>query len=82
MEKIAIFPGSFDPFTKGHESLLRRGLTLFRSTGGSTWSAVGWYGALLSAHAYTGAVAGFGYLNANYRSSNAGAYFGFRLCRF
>ena len=29
MEKIAIFPGSFDPFTKGHESLLRRGLTLF-----------------------------------------------------
>ena len=29
MERIAIFPGSFDPFTKGHESLLRRGLTLF-----------------------------------------------------
>ena len=29
MEKIAIFPGSFDPFTKGHESLLRRGLMLF-----------------------------------------------------
>ena len=29
MEKIAIMPGSFDPFTKGHESLLRRGLTLF-----------------------------------------------------
>ena len=29
MVKIAIFPGSFDPFTKGHESLLRRGLTLF-----------------------------------------------------
>lgn len=29
MEKIAIFPGSFDPFTKGHESLLKRGLTLF-----------------------------------------------------
>ncbi len=29
MEKTAIFPGSFDPFTKGHESLLRRGLTLF-----------------------------------------------------
>lgn len=27
--KTAIFPGSFDPFTKGHESLLRRGLTLF-----------------------------------------------------
>lgn len=29
MERIAIFPGSFDPFTKGHESLLRRGLALF-----------------------------------------------------
>lgn len=29
MERIAIFPGSFDPFTKGHESLLRRGLMLF-----------------------------------------------------
>ncbi len=28
-ERTAIFPGSFDPFTKGHESLLRRGLTLF-----------------------------------------------------
>lgn len=28
-EKIAIFPGSFDPFTKGHESILRRGLDLF-----------------------------------------------------
>lgn len=29
MERIAIFPGSFDPFTKGHESILRRGLSLF-----------------------------------------------------
>ncbi len=29
MEKTAIFPGSFDPFTIGHESLLRRGLALF-----------------------------------------------------
>lgn len=28
-EKIAIFPGSFDPFTKGHESILKRGLDLF-----------------------------------------------------
>ncbi len=25
----AIFPGSFDPFTLGHESLVRRGLNLF-----------------------------------------------------
>lgn len=26
MNKTAIFPGSFDPFTKGHEALVRRGL--------------------------------------------------------
>lgn len=29
MEKIAIFPGSFDPFTVGHESVVRRALKLF-----------------------------------------------------
>jgi pantetheine-phosphate adenylyltransferase len=29
MEKIAVFPGSFDPFTLGHESIVRRGLQLF-----------------------------------------------------
>lgn len=29
MEKIAIFPGSFDPFTKGHEDIVRRGSNLF-----------------------------------------------------
>ncbi len=28
-EKIAIFPGSFDPFTTGHEFILRTGLNLF-----------------------------------------------------
>lgn len=28
-KRIAIFPGSFDPFTKGHEDIVRRGLTLF-----------------------------------------------------
>ena len=27
--KKACFPGSFDPFTKGHEDVVRRGLTLF-----------------------------------------------------
>lgn len=27
--KIALFPGSFDPFTKGHEALVRRGLAMF-----------------------------------------------------
>jgi len=27
--KVALFPGSFDPFTKGHEDIVRRGLTLF-----------------------------------------------------
>ncbi len=29
MEKIAIFPGSFDPFTVGHESVLKRALPMF-----------------------------------------------------
>jgi pantetheine-phosphate adenylyltransferase len=29
MEKIAIFPGSFDPFTIGHESIVRRAMKLF-----------------------------------------------------
>lgn len=28
-KKIAVFPGSFDPFTKGHESIVRRTLSLF-----------------------------------------------------
>lgn len=27
-EKIAIFPGTFDPFTLGHESLVKRGLDI------------------------------------------------------
>jgi pantetheine-phosphate adenylyltransferase len=27
--RTAIFPGSFDPFTKGHEDIVRRGLSLF-----------------------------------------------------
>jgi pantetheine-phosphate adenylyltransferase len=29
MERIALFPGSFDPFTIGHESIVRRSLDLF-----------------------------------------------------
>ena len=29
MERIAVFPGSFDPITKGHEDLIRRALPLF-----------------------------------------------------
>lgn len=42
----------------------------------------GWYGALLAALAYSGAAAGFGSLDAGYRSSYSGADSGFRLCRF
>ena len=38
-------------------------------------------GALLSAYAFAGAYAGFGYLSAFHRSSNASAYIGFRLCQ-
>lgn len=29
MKKIALFPGSFDPFTKGHYDIVIRGLKLF-----------------------------------------------------
>lgn len=29
MERVAIFPGSFDPFTIGHESVVRRAMPLF-----------------------------------------------------
>lgn len=29
MDKTAVFPGSFDPFTVGHESLIIRGLNIF-----------------------------------------------------
>jgi pantetheine-phosphate adenylyltransferase len=29
MKKIAVFPGSFDPFTIGHEGIVRRALALF-----------------------------------------------------
>lgn len=28
-KRIALFPGSFDPFTKGHEDIVLRSLTLF-----------------------------------------------------
>jgi pantetheine-phosphate adenylyltransferase len=31
MERIAIYPGSFDPITNGHLSILRRALTIFDS---------------------------------------------------
>jgi len=29
MKKIAVFPGSFDPFTKGHECIIDKALKLF-----------------------------------------------------
>ncbi len=31
MSRIAVFPGSFDPLTKGHESIVQRALPLFDS---------------------------------------------------
>jgi pantetheine-phosphate adenylyltransferase len=29
MKKVAVFPGSFDPFTIGHEAIVRRALSMF-----------------------------------------------------
>ncbi len=29
MERIAVFPGTFDPFTAGHETIVQRSLNLF-----------------------------------------------------
>jgi pantetheine-phosphate adenylyltransferase len=29
MKRVAVFPGSFDPITKGHEEIVRRAATLF-----------------------------------------------------
>ena len=29
MEKIGVFPGSFDPITKGHESIIKKAIPLF-----------------------------------------------------
>ena len=29
MKRTGLFPGSFDPFTKGHEAVIRKALTLF-----------------------------------------------------
>lgn len=29
MDRIALFPGSFDPFTQGHKSIVDQGLTIF-----------------------------------------------------
>jgi len=31
MQRIAVFPGSFDPITKGHESVIKRAIPLFDS---------------------------------------------------
>ena len=47
----------------------------------ATFSAWGWYGALLSAVAGIGATAGFGFLHTRNRSSYSSAAHGFRLCQ-
>lgn len=31
MKRVAVFPGSFDPFTVGHESIVKRALSMFDS---------------------------------------------------
>ena len=35
MKKIAVFPGSFDPITRGHENIVRRGAKIFDEVIGS-----------------------------------------------
>ena len=49
---------------------------------GDGFTAWGWYGALLSASATYGTIAGFGCLPTDGRSSYANASIAFRLCRF
>ena len=29
MKRIGLFPGSFDPFTKGHEAVIKKAMQLF-----------------------------------------------------
>lgn len=29
MERVALFPGSFDPFTRGHQAIVEQGLAMF-----------------------------------------------------
>lgn len=73
------------------EGITSYGLSAVSKVGGSPttgntdyfWrnATVGWWGALLGALACDGADAGFGFLDATYRSSLSCAYLGFRLCR-
>ena len=73
------------------EGITSYGLSAVSKVGGSPttgntdyfWknATVGWWGALLGASAGAGADAGFGSLNAAYRSSLSRALVGFRLCR-
>jgi len=70
------------PYTLGGNSNVGSCDYFYTCVDDAGWASPGWYGALLSASAAYGALAGFGFLLTSYRSSSAGAYFGFRLCRF
>lgn len=82
------------PRTEGYgltEAITDKGMSFINAVGGSQNTGVcdsflrnatvGWWGALLSASANSGAIAGFGSLSTAYRAAYAWTYHAFRLCR-
>lgn len=73
------------------EAITDKGMSFINAVGGSSntgvcdvfWrkATVGWWGALLSANANGGTIAGFGYLDTNYRAASAWTSTALRLCR-